>query len=126
LPYPLNAAFAAGGIAQAFLIGQPDLPDAFLGAIFGFAILSTGAILFRWARGIDGLGFGDQKFAAAAGFWIGWQQIVPMLLIASGCALAFILVKFMLTGKFNREARLPFGPFLALGTAVCWVTQLAV
>jgi hypothetical protein len=40
----------------------------------------------------------------AAGLWIGWEEITQMLLIASCSALVISV------------ARVPFGPFLDLGT----------
>src|SRR5258708_32885310 len=109
LPNRLTALLAAGGIGQAVFVGQPNLTDAVLGALFGFVVLSVIAALFRRARGIDGLGFGDQKFSAAAGLWIGWAAIAPMLLIASCSALAFLAVRSASGWKFDRAARIPFG-----------------
>jgi leader peptidase (prepilin peptidase) / N-methyltransferase len=120
LPNRLNAILAAGGVGQAVFVGGPDLTDALLGALLGFVVLSMIAALFRYVRGIDGLGFGDQKFAAAAGLWIGWEQITSMLLIASCSALIFVIVRSAKGRKLDIAARLPFGPFLGLGTLVCW------
>jgi leader peptidase (prepilin peptidase)/N-methyltransferase len=125
LPNGLNALLAAGGIGQALFVGRPLLTDAVLGAMFGFAFLLAIAALFRRVRGIDGLGFGDQKFSAAAGLWIGWEAIAPMLLIASCSALAFLIIRSASGWKFDRAARVPFGPFLGLGTVVCWLVAVA-
>ena len=121
----LNALLAAGGIGQAILVGQPHLTDGVLGAVFGFVVLSVIAALFRRIRGIDGLGFGDQKFSAAAGLWIGWEEIAPMLLIAACSALAFVMVRSARRWKFDLAARVPFGPFLGFGTVVCWLVAFA-
>lgn len=127
LPNRFNAVLAAGGFGQVIFIGRPDLPDALLGAFFGFAVLSMIAALFRYVRGVDGLGFGDRKFAAAAGLWIGWEQIALMLLIASCSALIFVLIQSAWCRKFDIAIRLPFGPFLGFGTVACWsMTIVAV
>jgi leader peptidase (prepilin peptidase) / N-methyltransferase len=125
LPNRLNLLLAGGGICQAVFVGQPDLFDAVGGALFGFVVLGVVAALFRRLRGIDGLGFGDQKFSAAAGLWIGWQGIAPMLLIACCSALVFVTVRSAKERKFDAAARLPFGPFLGLGTTVCWLVAIA-
>lgn len=124
LPDRLNALLAGGGVGQSVFIGQPQFADAALGAFFGFVVLSTVAAAFRHIRGIDSLGFGDQKFAAAAGLWIGWEGIGPMLLIASCSALTFILIRSV-GRKFDKSEKVPFGPFLGLGTVTCWLFVVA-
>jgi leader peptidase (prepilin peptidase)/N-methyltransferase len=125
LPNRLNFLLAVSGIGQVILVGHPHFTDAALGALFGFVVLGTVAALFRHLRGVDGLGFGDQKFSAAAGLWIGWQEIAPMLLIASCSALIFVTVRSAKKRKFDVVARVPFGPFLGLGTMVCWSITVA-
>ena len=75
LPDRLNLALAAGGLVQALVVGEPSPIDAVLGALVAAAALGLIAAVFRYVRGIDGLGLGDQKFVAAAGLWIGWQEI---------------------------------------------------
>lgn len=125
LPDRLNVLLAVAGIGQAILVGQPGLADAALGALFGFAVLAGVAALFRRLRGVDGLGFGDQKFAAAAGLWIGWELIAPMLLVASCSALVFVAIRSVKVRKLDAAMRLPFGPFLGLGTMVCWLVASA-
>ncbi|MEH2503393.1 leader peptidase (prepilin peptidase)/N-methyltransferase [Bradyrhizobium sp. AZCC 1578] len=121
LPNSLNAMLAAGGIGQAIFVGHPELTDALLGAVLGFAVLSMIAALFSYVRGVDGLGLGDQKFVAAAGLWIGWEGIASMLLIASCTALIFVMIRSARERKLDRTARVSFGPFLGLGTVVCWL-----
>jgi leader peptidase (prepilin peptidase) / N-methyltransferase len=121
LPDRLNVALAATGLGQAVLVEKPGLIDAMLGALFAFAVLWSVARLFRHYRGIDGLGFGDVKFSAAAGVWIGWEGVAPMLLIASCSALVFVAFRSWTRQRFEPTTRLPFGPFLGLGTAGCWL-----
>jgi prepilin signal peptidase PulO-like enzyme (type II secretory pathway) len=121
LPDRLNGLLAVGGIGQILLVGQPGFVNAGLGALLGFTILASTATLFRHVRGVDGLGEGDQKFAAAAGLWIGWQQIAPMLLMACCAALLFVAGQSVKKGTFDRTARVPFGPFLGLATVICWL-----
>jgi leader peptidase (prepilin peptidase) / N-methyltransferase len=121
LPDRFNLGMAVTGISQSLLIGRPGPIDAGLGALLAFAMLWTVSTLFRSYRGIEGLGFGDLKFSAAAGLWIGWEGVAPMLVIASCSALLFVCLRSWKRRKFEATARLPFGPFLGLGTAVCWL-----
>ncbi|WP_346354485.1 prepilin peptidase [Azotosporobacter soli] len=67
-----------------------------------------------------GLGLGDVKFAAAAGIWLSWQQMILMLFIAfsSGGLIACALIFF---GCKDRKDLIPFGPFLTLGL---WLTYV--
>jgi len=125
IPDQLNALLAAGGIGQVAVLGRPGLVDAGLGGLLGFLILYLLAVSFRHVRGVEGLGFGDQKFAAAAGLWIGWQQIALMLLIASLSALIVVGLAAARSGGFDKSIRLPFGPFLGVGVAACWLNAIA-
>ena len=125
LPDRLNLLMAGGGLGHAIATGQPDLVQALAGALAGFAILGVTGVLFQRYRGIDGLGFGDVKFAGAAGFWIGSEKIAPMLLVASCSALAFVAIRSAREKKIDLSSRLPFGPFLGFGTAVCWLINIA-
>nr|WP_249145487.1 A24 family peptidase [Bradyrhizobium diazoefficiens] len=109
-------------MGQAVLIGEPGPIDAALGALFALTLLWLVARGFRGYRGADGLGLGDLKFAAAAGLWIGWEGVAPMLLIASASALAFVAFRSWTQRRFDLATRLAFGPFLGLGTAACWLT----
>jgi leader peptidase (prepilin peptidase)/N-methyltransferase len=124
LPDRLNFLLALGGIGQAAIVGQPSLLDSLAGALLGFCILAAVAALFRHARGIDGLGYGDQKFAAAAGLWVGWGAIPHMLLIAASSTLVFVAIRAAKERRFDVAARVPFGPFLGLGTMACWLAAV--
>ena len=121
LPNRLNLLLAAAGAIQSVIVGQPDVIDAALGAFLGGGSLMLVAASFRRFRGIDGLGRGDLKLAAAAGIWTGWQGIPLMLLVASASALAFFTIRAMRNREFDGRAPLPFGPFLGLGTFFTWL-----
>jgi leader peptidase (prepilin peptidase) / N-methyltransferase len=125
LPDRLNLVLAAAGASQSAILREPDVLDAALGAAGGGACLMLVAALFRRLRGVEGLGTGDLKLAAAAGIWIGWQGIPLMLLVASTSALAFFVIRTVKTGEFDRLAPVPFGPFLGLGTFFSWLTTVA-
>ncbi len=121
LPDSLNLLLAGTGVGQTLLVGSPRPIEAGFGAVFAFSLLWIVAELFRRHRGIDGLGFGDLKFSAAAGLWIGWEAIPFMLMIASCSALLFFVLRSWVRKRLEATARLPFGPFLGLGTTACWL-----
>jgi leader peptidase (prepilin peptidase) / N-methyltransferase len=124
LPDRLNLLLATVGIAQSVVLGQPDPVDAGLGALIGGGTLLLVATVFRRIRGIEGLGYGDLKFVAAAGVWVGWQGIPLMLFVASASALAFVVIRAVKNQRLDRTARLPFGPFLGFGTVLSWLTLM--
>jgi leader peptidase (prepilin peptidase)/N-methyltransferase len=72
------------------------------------------------------MGYGDFKLLAALGAWLGWQMIVPILLLAS--VIGAVVGIAMKLGNTLREGRyVPFGPFLAgAGIAVMLVGAPAV
>ncbi len=80
----------------------------------GYLSLWTVYQAFKRITGKDGMGFGDFKLLAALGAWLGWQALIPVILLASitGAGVG-ILMKF--TGGLREGGYVPFGPFLALG-----------
>ena len=103
-----------GLLVSAFNLGLPgvSLFDAVIGAAAGYITLWSLFWAFLLVTGNEGLGYGDFKLLAALGAWLGWQAILPVLLLASlaGAAIGLILIVF---GGRERSAPLPFGPFLA-------------
>ena len=68
--------------------------------------------LFKLVTGKEGMGYGDFKLFAALGAWLGWQALVPLILLASVLgAVVGIAMKF--TSGLRAGGYVPFGPFLA-------------
>lgn len=67
----------------------------------------------------EAMGFGDVKFMATIGAWLGWESTLFSLGVASfaGAAVGLTLVAI---GRREQGSKLPFGPYLAAG-AVVWV-----
>ncbi|MFM7707745.1 MAG: prepilin peptidase [Gammaproteobacteria bacterium] len=91
----------------------PALPDAVLGAIAGYLVLWTVHHAFRLATGKEGMGYGDFKLLAALGAWLGWQALLPIVLIASVTG-ALVGIALMVGRGHGRNHPIPFGPFLAV------------
>lgn len=86
--------------------------QVFLGAILGYLSLFSIYWLFKLLTGKEGMGYGDFKFLAALGAWLGAPALVPLILLAAGLGLLVVL-GLKLGGKWRGQA-LPFGPALAL------------
>ena len=58
------------------------------------------------------MGYGDFKLLAALGAWMGWQSLLPIIILSSLVGAIFGIVSIMIMGR-DRSAPMPFGPFLA-------------
>lgn len=125
IPNALNAAHAGGGLVFAGLLKPMCLVPSLVGGALGFGALLVFRSGYQRIRGRDGLGFGDVKFMAGAGLWVGWQGLAPLLLVASASALAYVAVRGMSGCRLDPPGKLPFGPFLSLGTCAIWSIQVA-
>ncbi|MFZ4683547.1 MAG: prepilin peptidase, partial [Terrimicrobiaceae bacterium] len=67
----------------------------------------------------EAMGFGDVKFIAAIGAFLGWKAVLFTLCAASiiGC---FAALAGIFLARDKAGSRVPFGPFLALGAAI-WI-----
>src|SRR4051794_33721345 len=91
LPNTLILLLGVSGLVQSFTAGRPAPFGALVRSLGCAALLFGLAIAFSRIHGTDGLGFGDIKFGAAAGLWLGWEPIPWMLLTASMLALVFVM-----------------------------------
>lgn len=107
-------------------IGLPvDPRSSILGAAAGYLSLWTVYQGFKLLTGKEGMGYGDFKLFAALGAWLGWQMLLPIILLSAlaGSVLggALILVR-------GRDHNVPFsfGPYLATAgwIALMWGKEL--
>jgi len=118
LPDSLNQPLLWAGLVSS-LLGWSGVPLAasLIGALAGYLSLWSVYWLFKLATGKEGMGYGDFKLLAALGAWLGWQMVLPIVLMAS--VIGAIVGIAMKLGSSLREGRyVPFGPFLAGGGIV--------
>jgi len=97
-----------------------DLRASVIGAIAGYVSLWSVYHLFRLLTGKEGMGYGDFKLFAALGAWLGWQMLLPVILIAAvvGAVVGLVLLAVR---RQSRATPIAFGPFLA---AAGWVVLM--
>lgn len=89
-----------------------DVRSSLIGAIAGYVSLWSVYHLFRLITGKDGMGYGDFKLFAALGAWLGWQMLLPVILVgaAAGAVVGLLMIAVR---RHDRSMPIPFGPFLA-------------
>ena len=91
------------------LLGHTAWEASFAGALLGIGLLEGLRVLSG-----GGLGLGDVKLSAPLGMWLGWEDLLLCLLLASVAGLLYG-AWLLACRRMNRQTPLPFGPFLALG-----------
>ena len=89
-----------------------SLQDAVIGVMAGYSILWCFFWAFKLLTGKEGMGYGDFKLLAALGAWMGWQSLLPIIILSSLVGAAFGILNVVLF-KRDKTAPMPFGPFLA-------------
>lgn len=67
----------------------------------------------------EAMGFGDVKFMAAIGSFLGWQATI-FSLMTSAMVGSIVGIGLMLLRRSDISGRLPFGPYIALATVI-WI-----
>lgn len=114
LPDPITQPLLWAGLLTNAVYPLVPLQDAVLGAALGYTSLWLVFWGFKLLTGKDGMGYGDFKFLAALGAWLGWQALPQLLMIAAVLGLLYALLG-MVSGKQTLSSAIPFGPFLAIG-----------
>jgi len=107
------------GLGFSWFGGVTGFVDSVAGAAVGAALPTTVILVYRWLRGIDGMGWGDVKYLAAIGAVVGLRDCLWVLMIAATLG-AVVGVSLIAVGKGSRRTALPFGTFLALAV-ILWL-----
>jgi len=117
LPDSLTLPLLWAGLIAATLGWTLPLATALWGAVLGYLSLWSVYWVFKLATGKEGMGHGDFKLLAALGAWLGWQAVLPIVLMASVIG-AMVGIGMKLSGGLREGRYVPFGPFLAGGGVV--------
>src|SRR5882724_11239743 len=119
LPDSLTLPLVWIGLALSLWGAQPggapipvDMRSSIIGAMAGYLSLWSVYHLFRLLTGKEGMGYGDFKLFAALGAWMGWNMLLPIILIAAAVGAVVGIATLALRGQ-SRSTPIAFGPFLA-------------
>ena len=120
LPDGITLGGTALAIPAAIFILKTPWTDVLLGALLGGGTFLAVLLVFKYLRGVDGMGLGDVKLMLMLGALCGPLGLPLITLVAGISALiAFLVIACCLPRKAHlREIPIPFGPFLSLGAFV--------
>ncbi len=103
------------GLGLAFLPGGIDALDALIGAIVGFGLLGSVAVVGKWMLKKDAMGLGDIKMMAMVGAFLGWEGV--LLTVFLGALLGAVIFGPI---SYKTKKLVPFGIFLAAAAAITY------
>ena len=95
--------------------------DALIGAVVGYLCLWSIYWAFELLTGREGMGYGDFKLLAALGAWLGWQQLLGIVILSSLTG-AIIGISMAVAAGRDKNIPMSFGPYLAIAgfIALIW------
>ncbi len=113
LPDVITLPVLAIGLILALLSWLPvPKKEAVIGLLTGGGLLYFLAVISR-----GGMGGGDIKLAALMGVYLGWKALLVAMFL--GVTLGGLVgIGLIVFGGKSRKDKIPFGPFLALGTLI--------
>jgi leader peptidase (prepilin peptidase)/N-methyltransferase len=110
---------AIGFVAGSLLMPDPFMRDSLLGIKSSIIGLLAGGGLFYAIAVLSkgGMGGGDIKMMGMVGALTGWKSVLLTTFLGSLTGAVFGVFLMIFRGK-GRKTKIPFGPFLALGSVV--------
>ncbi|HEX9841943.1 MAG TPA: A24 family peptidase, partial [bacterium] len=122
----VEPALVLGGIvlrmATVLALQREAAADAFGGLLAGAGLLALVGFAYAWLRGREGLGEGDPAVLGLVGAFVGWQGLLPVVLLATAAGLVGGVAALLLLRK-PLDTPLPFGPYLCAGGLAVYLAQ---
>jgi leader peptidase (prepilin peptidase) / N-methyltransferase len=129
IPDVLSLPAIPAGLIAAMVIEHRGVTDVLwdhgLAALIASGFLFVLRASYLRLRGVEGLGLGDVKLAAAAGAWVGLEMLSVTCLLATCGALVAVAMKSFAGGNtLHMKIAIPFGSFIALAILLSWTTKV--
>ncbi|MDD9950001.1 MAG: prepilin peptidase [Zetaproteobacteria bacterium] len=98
------------------------LADSLWGVLFGGGLICAIIWIYYLVRQREGMGLGDAKLLAFIGGWLGYQAVLPTLMVGSVLGTMIAIIGMIKTGEIDGRMEIAFGPFLSLGAAFYMMT----
>ena len=95
-----------------------NVPETLLGIVIGGGVIWCIRILGKWIFRQEAMGFGDVKLMAFLGGFLGWDEALLCIFLASLFGSGYGLT-LKWTGKLEKYGHIYFGPFLSMGAYAC-------
>jgi leader peptidase (prepilin peptidase) / N-methyltransferase len=118
LPFLITIPLTIIGFAGALFYAMRPWSDSLIGMAVGFGVFLMVMYLGEWIFKKEALGGGDVVFGMMAGAFLGWKSVLLMIFMASFLGVILALILLILRKQVMGRA-IPFGPFLAVATAIC-------
>ena len=117
IPFGIAAMFGLSQINPSGPFIGPSPIESIIGALAGILGLLAVIGTYWLIRREEGMGMGDVKLLGMMGAFLGWQALMPIVLVASVTG-SVIGIALMIGQGRGFRSQLPFGPFLSLGAIV--------
>ena len=120
IPDSMWIAIFVGGV---FVVADALITETFtkewiISKIIGLFAVSGLFFLIALVTGGRAMGGGDIKLMAAVGFVLGWKAVIIALFMSALFGVLFSIGR-KLVSKKEMKGVIPFGPFLAMASAIC-------
>ena len=95
----------------------PNFVNSMIGGIFGYFLIWSIIFFYKQVRNKEGMGLGDAKLLAVAGFWFGWVSVPLIIFLSSSIGLLSVLPS-LLTKKRKLSSQIPFGPYIVVSIVI--------
>ncbi|MDX9754262.1 MAG: prepilin peptidase [bacterium] len=95
-----------------------SLSDGVIGLLVGGGLIWAIRIIGTWYFQQEAMGFGDVKLMAYVGAFLGWQNTLLCIFLASFMG-SIVGVSLKWRNQIEKYGHIPFGPYLAFGAYLC-------